>query len=290
MIKKLNIGILGSGNIGTDLLIKVLRSEHLNCTLFVGRNLNSPGMKKAADLGVKISDKSIEVFIENPGLCDLVFDATSAAHHIKHAEVLKKLGIRVIDMTPSQIGRICVPAINGDDCMDEMNINMITCGGQASIPIAYVLKKEIPAIDYIEIVSIISSRSAGPGTRANLDEYIYNTENGAKSLTGCDHIKAILNLNPANPCIDMQTTIYAKVDQCDVSKLEQPLAKMVKKIQSYVPGYDIAVAPVHENGRVMVMVRVQGAGDYLPKYAGNLDIINCAAIAMAEKYALVKGE
>lgn len=286
--KKLKIGILGSGNIGTDLLIKALRSEYLNCTIFVGRNLNSPGMQKAMELGVKISDKSIDAFLENPNICDLVFDATSAAYHKKHAKIFKNLDIKVIDMTPSQVGSICVPAINGNECLEKNNINMITCGGQASIPIAYTLKKVFPEIGYMEIVSIISSRSAGPGTRANLDEYIYNTENGAMQLTGCKNIKAIINLNPATPCIDMQTTIYALIGECDINKLTIPLDKMVQQIQSYVPGYRIAIKPVFENGRIIVMVRVKGYGDYLPKFAGNLDIINCAAISMAEKYALLR--
>jgi acetaldehyde dehydrogenase (acetylating) len=287
---KTKVGILGSGNIGTDLLIKILRSEHLECGLFVGRNLASRGMKKAIDLGVPISDQKIDAFIKQPGACEIVFDCTNAMSHQIHAPIFKELGIKVIDMTPSQIGKLCVPAINGSDCIQSDNVNMITCGGQASIPIAYTLKKNVPEIEYIEVVSAIASPSAGPGTRANLDEYIANTEEGLRQITGTATVKAILNLNPAIPCIDMQTTIFAKVDQCDAQSLHSPVNEIAKKIQQYVPGYKIAVPPVFENGRILVTVRVKGVGDYLPPYAGNLDIINCAAIAIAEQFALSKKE
>ena len=283
--KKLKVAILGSGNIGTDLLMKILRSKDLECSLFIGRNLSSPGMQKANSCGVAISDLGIEAIKQNPSICDLVFDATTASSHLEHAPILRKLGIKAIDMTPSQFGKICVPAINGKDCLGYDNINMITCGGQASTPLAYTLMKNVEGIEYIETVSSIASRSAGPGTRANIDEYIDNTEMGISEMSGCKNVKAILNLNPANPCIDMQTTVFAKVKDCDTSKLQRPIREMEEKIQMYVPGYKIVVPPVFENGRIMVMVRVQGLGDYLPKYAGNLDIINCAAISMAEEYA-----
>lgn len=282
---KLKVAILGSGNIGTDLLLKILRSNHLECTIFIGRNLASPGMQKANSHNVPISDQGIDAITQNPTICDLVFDATTAASHLIHAPILRKLGIKCIDMTPSQFGKMCVPAINGKECLASDNINMVTCGGQASTPLAYTLMKHVPGIEYIETVSSIASRSAGPGTRANIDEYIDNTEMGIQELSGCKNVKAILNLNPAVPCIDMQTTVFAKVRECDAKKLEAPIREMEEKIQTYVPGYRIVVPPVFENGRIMVMVRVQGLGDYLPKYAGNLDIINCAAISMAEEYA-----
>jgi acetaldehyde dehydrogenase (acetylating) len=283
--KKLRIAILGSGNIGTDLLMKVLRSEYLECTLFIGRNLSSPGMRKANSHNVHISDKGIDAIKSNPQICDLVFDATTAASHKIHAPILKELGIIAIDMTPSQHGKICIPAINGKDCLKADNINMVTCGGQASTPLAYTLMKTYPEIEYIETVSSIASKSAGPGTRANIDEYIENTEKGIQEMSGCKNVKAVLNLNPATPCIDMQTTVFAAVKNCDISKIVKPIRDMEAQIQQYVPGYRIVVPPVFENGRIMVMVRVQGLGDYLPKYAGNLDIINCAAISMAEEYS-----
>ena len=162
---------------------------------------------------------------------------------------------------------------------------MITCGGQASIPIAHVIRKTQKTVEYIEVVSSIASRSAGPATRLNLDEYVDTTENAIKHFSNVPRTKAILNLNPANPCIDMQTTIFAQVDNPDMDYLKNEIEIMIKKIQEYVPGYSLLVPPVLENGRIVIMVKAQGLGDYLPKYAGNLDIINCAAIAVAEQYS-----
>ena len=284
-MKKLKVAILGSGNIGTDLLIKIQRSEFLECTLFIGRNLSSPGMAKALSLGVKVSDQSINAIIKDPGCCELVFDATSAKDAAHHWPILKNLGKIVVDMTPAKLGEMCIPAVNLEDSIKQQNVNMITCGGQASIPIAYVIGQTHPAIDYIEVVSSISSRSAGPATRLNLDEYIETTEMGLKLFSGAKKTKAILNLNPALPCIDMQTTIFAKVKNPNMEALTKGINEMVKKISNYVPGYHLLIGPIYENDRIVVMVKAQGLGDYLPKYAGNLDIINCAAIAVAEEYS-----
>lgn len=284
-MNKLRVAIIGSGNIGTDLLVKILRSKFLVCVLFVGRNLSSHGMLKANSLGVKVSDKSIDAIIENKENIDLVFDATTAHCHRQHAPIFKSMGIKCIDMTPSQVGKMCVPAINGKECLKADNINMITCGGQASIPIAHTIFKFVDNVQYMEVVSSIASKSAGPGTRENIDEYIYNTESGLRNLTGCSNVKAILNLNPAVPCINMQTTIFTKVEKVDINTLTSPLEKIEKKIQSYVKGYEVIVAPIFSRGRITVMVKCRGMGDYLPRYAGNLDIINCAAISMAEEYA-----
>jgi acetaldehyde dehydrogenase (acetylating) len=285
MISKLKVAILGSGNIGTDLVVKALRSPLLECTLFIGRNLSSPGMAKALSLGVKVSDRSINAIIENPEICQLVFDATSADAHTRHAPILQRMGKIVIDLTPAKIGKLCVPAVNLLECIEEDNVNMITCGGQASTPIAYAIGQAHAEVEYIEVVSSIASRSAGPATRANLDEYIETTEAALKLFSGCKRSKAILNLNPAYPCIDMQTTIFAKVKQPNLEKLTIEVDNIVRKIQGYVPGYELLVRPTIENDRIVVMVKVRGLGDYLPNYAGNLDIINCAAIAMAEEYA-----
>jgi acetaldehyde dehydrogenase (acetylating) len=284
-VKKLKVAILGSGNIGTDLLVKVMRSEYLECNLFVGRKLGSSGMAKAIGLGVPISDMGINAIKRNADCLDLVFDATSALDHPIHSQILKGLGKKTIDMTPSQVGDMCVPAVNLQNCINLDNVNMITCGGQASIPISYAIAQVQKNIEYIEIVSSIASRSAGPATRANLDEYIETTEKGNRTFSGCRNVKAILNLNPAQPCIDMQTTIYAQIKNPDIEAITGQVKKMVKLIQSYVPGYTLIVPPTMENNRVITMVKVTGLGDYLPKYAGNLDIINCAAIAMAEAYA-----
>lgn len=283
--EKLKVAIIGSGNIGTDLLIKVLRSPHLECGAFIGRNLSSSGMMKALSLGVPVSADGIEYIVKNPDCCDLVFDATSAKSHLEHASVLKKLNKRVIDLTPAKIGLMSVPSVNLKNCLTEFNVNMVTCGGQASIPVAYAIGQTQEDVEYIEVVSSIASRSAGPATRQNLDEYIKTTEDGLKEFSGAVRTKAILNLNPAEPCVDMQTTIFAKVKHPNIEKLSGVLAQLVEKIREYVPGYEIILGPIVENGRIVVMARVRGLGDYLPAYAGNLDIINCAAIAMAEEYA-----
>jgi acetaldehyde dehydrogenase (acetylating) len=286
-IKKLKIAIIGSGNIGTDLLIKVMRSEHMICTLFAGRNFNSAGMKRANALGVMISDRGIEAIVNDPTICDLVFDCTSAHAHVEHWAILEKLGKTVIDMTPAKLGAFCVPAINAIQCLESgaRNINMITCGGQSSIPIANAISQVHSNIEYIEVASSIASRSAGPATRYNLDEYIETTQDALQKFSGARRTKAILILNPANPPIDMQTTIYAKIIDPDLPAIQTAVLAMVEKIKTYVPGYKLIVPPTIEGEKIITTIKVHGAGDYLPQYAGNLDIINCAAIAMAELIA-----
>jgi len=284
-VGQLKVAVIGSGNIGTDLLIKVLRSPYLKCGAFIGRNLSSPGMSKAVKLGVLVSDESIGFIEKNPDCCDLVFDATSALDHRRHAPILDQLGKIVIDLTPAQVGVMCSPAVNIDEALKSRNINMITCGGQASIPLAYALSLSHKEIDYIEVVSSIASRSAGPATRRNLDEYIHTTQDALKHFSGAGSTKAILNLNPAQPCVNMQTTLLAQVSNPDMEAYRLHLSAVVKNVRRYVPGYEVIVGPTVENGRVVVMVRVRGLGDYLPAYAGNLDIINCAAVAVAEAHA-----
>ena len=284
---KLKIAIIGSGNIGTDLLVKVMRSGRMTCTLFAGRNLNSTGMKRAQDLGISISDRGIESIIDDPAICDLVFDCSSAHAHMEHWPVLNRLGKTVIDITPAKLGELCVPAINAAACLvtGARNINMITCGGQSSIPIAYAISQVHDDIEYLEVASSIASRSAGPATRYNLDEYIETTQTALQNFTGVAHTKAILILNPANPPIDMQTTIYAKITNPDLTAIRISVAAMVEKLQQYVSGYHLIVPPTIEGGMVMTTIKVHGVGDYLPQYAGNLDIINSAAMAMAELIA-----
>ncbi|MHB8635075.1 MAG: acetaldehyde dehydrogenase (acetylating) [Fimbriimonadaceae bacterium] len=288
--EKLTVAILGSGNIGTDLLIKCLRSAVLEPVLFIGRNLNSAGMAKANSLGVRISDRSIDAILDAPDICDLVFDATTAQDHLRHAPLLEALGKVVIDMTPAKLGTICVPAVNLDEARGARNVNMVTCGGQASIPIAHMIAAVTPEVDYIEVVSSIASRSAGPATRLNLDEYIDTTEQALIHFTACRRAKAILILNPATPCIDMQTTIFANVKDPDLELIRKRALKVVTEIQSYVPGYELLVPPQYENGRLVITVKCRGLGDYLPGYAGNLDIINCAAVAAAESFAGARRE
>ena len=286
---RLKVAILGSGNIGTDLMLKLQRSPYLQCSALIGRSLDSKSRPIAEKAGVIFSPEGIEFVKTNPQLCDLVFDATSARAHEAHAPILRDLGIKTIDLTPAKIGSLCVPAVNGANLIDEDNLNMVTCGGQASAPIAYALGQSHSEIEYIEVVSSIASKSAGPATRANLDEYIHTTESGVQQFSGALKVKAILNLNPAEPCIDMQTTVFAKVRSPNLEKFKEALLPMLERIHAYVPGYQLIVGPLLEGGRIVTMVRVKGLGDYLPQYAGNLDIINCAAIAMAEQYALRRG-
>lgn len=283
--KKLGVAILGTGNIGTDLLVKVLRSPVLECRLFVGRNLSSPGMTKASLLNVPVSARGIAGIADLNNELALVFDATSALDHVKHAPQLAGMGVVAVDLTPAKVGRMCVPAVNLADCLGEPNINMITCGGQAAIPLAHAIKTANPGVEYIEAVSSIASRSAGPATRINLDEYLQTTEQGLQLFGGCARTKAILNLNPAQPCVHMQTTVMAKIAKPDLGRTRAAVEEMVARIKAYIPGYQLVLEPMLEGGRLVAMVRVDGLGDYLPRYAGNLDIINCAAIAFAEAYA-----
>ena len=290
MNRKTKVAIVGSGNIGTDLLIKIIRSPYLECAAFIGRNLFSPGMMKAQALKIPVSAEGIGYIEKNPSCCDIVFDATSSSAHIVHAPILEKLNKFVIDLTPAKIGKMCVPVVNMENALSKKNVNMITCGGQASVPIAHAIALTHDEIDYIEVVSSIASRSAGPATRLNLDEYIHTTEHALKMFSGAKKTKAILNLNPAQPCINMQTTIFAKVKHPNIEKLKIVVKDIEAQVQNYVPGYEIIVNPIMENDRIVVMVRVKGLGDYLPEYAGNLDIINCAALAIAEKFALNKQE
>ena len=282
---KLKVAILGTGNIGTDLLMKIHRSPVLECRLFAGRNLASPGMTKASLMGVAVTAKGVDSILELKNEIALVFDATSAEDHFKHAPLFEKAGIVAVDLTPAKVGEMCVPAVNLETCLNLPNVNMITCGGQASIPLAYAIAQANKQVEYIETVSSIASRSAGPATRINLDEYLYTTETGLALFSDCKHTKAIINLNPAQPCVHMQTTVMAKITNPDLVKTREKIAEVVSLIKQYVPGYQLILEPIIENGRLITMVRVDGLGDYLPKYAGNLDIINCAAVAFAEAYA-----
>lgn len=284
--RKLRVTILGSGNIGTDLLAKTLRSPHLDCSLFVGRNPNSPGMMRARGLGVRVSDKSVSALADEIEPFDLIFDATSASAHLENWPVFNRLGKPVIDLTPSRIGRMCVPAINLSDAVNCPNVNMVTCGGQASIPLAHVIGQVHADVSYVEVVSSIASDSAGLATRANIDEYVETTERAVQAFSRARRAKAILILNPAQPCIDMQTTVFAQVDRPRMAELSSAVERMVRAIQAYVPHYRLVVPPLLEGGRIVMTVRVRGRGDFLPRYAGNLDIINCAAVAVAEQHAL----
>jgi acetaldehyde dehydrogenase (acetylating) len=280
------VGIIGTGNIGTDLLIKILRNKLLKCVAFVGRRADSDGIQKAIALGINTSIEGLDYFKNNPRCCDIVFDCTNSMEATSNNKVFESQGIKVIDMTPSKIGPMCVPIINGNYCSTSQNINMITCGGQTSIPILHLISKCCSKIDYIEIVSQIASKSAGMATRANIDQYIHTTESAIKLFTGCTFCKVILNINPAEPCVDMQTTMFIKGADIDFNKLQEQLNQRIQEVRTYVPNYEMVMMPIiNEDGILILSIRVRGVGDYLPSYAGNLDIINCAAIKLAESMA-----
>lgn len=288
-MNKIKVGIIGTGNIGTDLLIKIQRSQYLECAIFTGRNYDSDGIRLAKSMGINTSVESIGAIAKNPESCEIVFDATSAVGHRHNAPILKDLGKFAIDLTPAQIGKFCVPVINMEECIEKVNnVNLITCGGQATIPIAYAITKVHPDTKYLEIVATIASKSAGMGTRNNIDEFTEATSNALSVFTKIKNTKAIIILNPAEPPITMRNTIYALIENPDLTKIRDNVADMEKAIQRYVPGYKIIVPPVFENGRVTTTLEVVGCGDYLPSYAGNLDIITCASIEIAENYAKKK--
>lgn len=280
--KKCRVAILGTGNIGTDLLAKVRKSQLLQCTIFAGRNAESNGIRQGIEWGIQTTDQGMDFLEKHADLYDLVFDATSAESHRKHALRFREMRKTVIDMTPAKIGVLCVPVINGRQQLHAANINMITCGGQAAIPLAHALSLANPMIDYIEVVSSIASASAGTATRQNIDEYLDTTESAIRQFTACPNVKAILSLNPAVPCVHMQTTVYAQIQQPDLDHIKHNIRQIVAEIQNYVPGYRLVLAPTLQDQLCVVSARISGAGDYLPEYAGNLDIINCAAIRMAE--------
>lgn len=287
-MKKVSIGIIGTGNIGTDLLMKIQRSEVLECGIFIGHNPESEGIKRAKSLGIRTSCDSIKFIQDNPECCDIVFDATSAKVHLHNAPILKKLKKYAIDLTPSQAGKMCIPAINMEECLKCDNVNLITCGGQAAIPIVFAIMKVHPEIEYVEVVASIASKSAGLGTRANIDEFTQTTRDAISLFTGVKKAKAIIVLNPAEPSIIMHNTIYAKIERPKLDRVNQEIVRIASKIHKYVPGYKITLGPVAENGRLTTMVEVAGMGDFLPKYSGNLDIITCAAVAIAEEYVKKK--
>ena len=281
-MKKLNVAIIGTGNIGTDLLFKVRDSKILEPVFFVGRNPESKGLNIGKNLGVATSSGGISFLAENDSYFDCVFDATSGASHILHNSILGKKGKDIINLTPAKCGIFCVPPVNLEACFKEANINMVTCGGQATLPLAYAFKMSIESIDYLEIVSSISSESAGIATRENIDEYLTTTETALKYFSGAKKSKAILNINPAKPNVLMQTTIYVYARHIDFEKVLKQVNAMEQRIVKYVPGYKIVLYYLRGPNQIVLSVIVRGKGDYLPEYSGNLDIINCAAIAAAE--------
>jgi acetaldehyde dehydrogenase len=278
------IGILGTGNIGTDLLIKLINLGYKNIA-FVGRRNNSEGIQKARSLNVVTSIDGIDFFKNNCDY-DVVFDCTNAFDAISHYSILKSLKIKVIDLTPAKLGEICVPIINGSDIKNYDNVNMITCGGQASLPLINAICENVEKVSYIEVVSQIASKSAGLSTRINIDNYIETTKYAINKFSNAENCKVILNVNPAEPCVDMQTTIFMKIDnlsKINFENINEKIYARLKLIKEYVPHYELVMPPmINENDILMLSIKVKGSGDYLPEYAGNLDIINCAAIKVLE--------
>ncbi|MFR6328526.1 MAG: acetaldehyde dehydrogenase (acetylating) [Eisenbergiella sp.] len=281
-MEKVNVAIIGPGNIGTDLMYKVMRSECLHMKLMAGI-IESDGIRRAQSLGIETTTNGIKDILSRKDI-QIVFDATGAKAHLEHAPLLRKAGIIAIDMTPAVVGPYVVPSVNLASLSDEMNFNMVTCGGQATVPIAWAVNQAADS-SYTEIVSCISSRSAGPGTRANIDEFTETTAKALEVVAGADKGKAIIILNPANPPLMMTNTIYSLVRNPDEKRITQAVEEMVKKVQSYVPGYKLRTPPIVDGNKVTVIVEVEGAGDFLPKYSGNLDIINAAAVEVAQKVA-----
>ena len=304
--EKWPVAVIGSGNIGTDLMIKILRSDGpLIMAAMVGIDPHSDGLARAARMGVATTADGIDGLLAMPDFGDIrvVFDATSAGAHRANWAALRETGVRVLDLTPAAIGPYCVPVVNLDDHLDAPNLNMVTCGGQATVPIVAAVT-QVGIVSYAEIVSAISSKSAGPGTRANLDEFTETTAAALQEVGGAQRGRAVMILNPADPPVLMRNTVHCLVDgDADHSKIECAIETIVARVKEYVPGYTLKQQvqfetfgsdnPLYipETGKftgtkVTALLEVAGAADYLPAYAGNLDIMTSAAKATAERIAI----
>jgi acetaldehyde dehydrogenase len=304
---KTKVAIIGSGNIGTDLMIKVMTtSARLEIGALVGIDPDSDGLARAAKLGIPVTDKGIDGLVDMAGFKDIeiLFDATSAAAHARHDEVARRHGLQIIDLTPAAIGPYVVPVVNLDQHLSAPNINMVSCGGQATIPMVSAVGR-VARVHYAEIVASIASRSAGPGTRANIDEFTETTSRGLAVVGGAERGKAIIVLNPAEPPLLMRNTVYCLSDDADTDAIARSVDDVVEEVQSYVPGYRLKQKVQFERFgsnqplripsfgeftgiKTSVFLEVEGAGHYLPKYAGNLDIMTSAAIKTAERLVELK--
>jgi acetaldehyde dehydrogenase len=305
MTRKFKAAIIGSGNIGTDLMIKILRhGQHIEMGAMVGIDATSDGLARAGRLGVATTHEGVEGLARLPVFADIdfVFDATSAGAHVKNDAFLRTLkpGIRVIDLTPAAIGPYCIPVVNGEDHLDALNLNMVTCGGQATIPMVAAVSR-VAKVHYGEIVASIASKSAGPGTRANIDEFTETTAKAIEVVGGAAKGKAIIVMNPAEPPLIMRDTVYTLSDFADEEAIAASVARMAADVKAYVPGYhlkqrvqfDRIDTPIRIPGvglamrglKTSIFLEVEGAAHYLPAYAGNLDIMTSAALRTAEHMA-----
>jgi acetaldehyde/propanal dehydrogenase len=288
-MKKIKCALIGPGNIGTDLLAKLQRSPVLEPVWMVGIDPSSDGLKRAREMGIKITADGVDGLLPHV-LADgvqIAFDATSAYVHAENSRKLNELGVLMIDLTPAAIGPFCVPPVNLKEQVGKraMNVNMVTCGGQATIPMVYAVSRVQP-VEYGEIVATVASRSIGPGTRKNIDEFTRTTAGAVERVGGARRGKAIIVVNPAEPPLMMRDTIHClTVDKPKAAQIEESVHAMVREVQKYVPGYRLVNGPVIDGNRVSIFMEVEGLGDYLPKYAGNLDIMTAAAARTAELFA-----
>jgi acetaldehyde/propanal dehydrogenase len=289
MSQKIKCALIGPGNIGTDLLAKLQRSAVLEPVWMVGIDPESDGLKRAREMGIKTTAEGVDGLVPHM-LADgvqIVFDATSAYVHADNSRKVNALGALMIDLTPAAIGPFCVPPVNLIEHVGkgEMNVNMVTCGGQATIPMVAAISRVQP-VAYGEIVATVSSKSAGPGTRKNIDEFTRTTASAVEKVGGAKKGKAIIILNPAAPPLIMRDTVHCLTEsEPDQAKITESIHAMIKEVQKYVPGYKLVNGPVFDGNRVSIFLEVEGLGDYLPKYAGNLDIMTAAAARTAEMLA-----
>ncbi len=289
MSKKLKAAIIGPGNIGTDLLMKMQRSEWIEPVWMVGIDPESEGLKRAEEMGIKTTAEGVDGLLPHVLEDDIrvAFDATSAYVHAENSRKLNELGVIMVDLTPAAIGPFCVPPVNLADHAKnlEMNVNMVTCGGQATIPMVAAVS-QVQAVEYGEIIATVSSRSVGPGTRKNIDEFTRTTAGAVEKVGGAQKGKAIIIINPAEPPLIMRDTVHCLVEgEPDQAAITESVHAMVKEVQKYVPGYRLVNGPVFDGKRVSMFMEVEGLGDFLPKYAGNLDIMTAAGLRTAEMFA-----